>query len=174
MKVFHYSGSINFIDENDVFLGYVLEQSCNERSDFNISWDRKFKKKIEYKDVSELDSILDGYLFDTHFMLKYYDSKNTDRAYAIFRLKKNGEKNIYISLSNQHNGYYSHGFSLSQVDMSNFNFEDDEETSGDVDDDGYYEVISNKDYYSEEYNSELRKYLMNDAPRIQYFFRNHI
>lgn len=175
MKVFHYSGSINFIDENDVFLGYVLEQSCNERSNFELSWDRKFKKKIEYKDVSELDSILDGYFFDTNFMLKYYDSKNTDREYAVFRLKKNGEKNAYIFLSNQHSGYYSHGFSLSQVDMSDFHFEDDdEETSGDVDEDGYYETITAKDYYSEEYDAELKSYLINEAPRIQYFFRDHI
>lgn len=174
MKVFHYSGSINFIDENDVFLGYLLEQSCNERSDFNLFWDRKCKNKIEYKDLSELDSILDGYFFDTHFMLKYYDSKNTDRAYALFRLKKDGEKNVYISLSNQHNGYYSHGFNLCQLDMSSFEFEEDEETSGDVDEEGYYEVITAKDYFSEEYDAELKSYLINEAPRIQYFFTGHI
>lgn len=174
MKVFHYSGSINFIDENDVFLGYVLEQSCCERSNFDLSWDQKFKKKIEYKDLSELNSILDGYFFDTNFMLKYYDSKNTHREYAVFRLKKEGEKNAYIFLSNQHNGHYSHGFSLSQVDMSDFEFEEDEETSGDVDEDGHYEVITAKDYFSEDYDAKLKNYLMNDAQKIQYFFRGHI
>ena len=174
MKVFHYSGSINLIDENDVFLGYVLSQSCCEKADYNLFWDSNCRKAIDYEDLEELNEILSGYLFDTRFMRKYYDSNKTDTNYALFRLKKDGEKNIYVSLSNRHNGHYSHGFELVQIDKSDFEFEDDEETSGDVDDEGNYETIRASDYYSEEYDSRLKEYLINEAPRIQYFFSNHI
>lgn len=174
MKMFDYGFSVNFIDEDDVFLGYRLEQSCCEKAGYGLFWDGNCRKKIDYDNDNELNEILEGYYFDVKFMRKYYDGKNTDTNYALFRIKKDGEKNIYISLSNKHNGYYAHGFELAKVDRSNFDFEDDEETSGDVDEYGEYEVVTARDYYSEEYNAELAKYLINDAPRIQYFFKNHI
>lgn len=148
MKVFNYGGSINFIDENDVFLGYELSTSCSEFADYKLFYDRKGKKEVTYKNYDELNDILDGYFFDITFMVSFYDDKNTKSNIALFRLINESNNSIYLGLSNRHNGYYVHGFCLEKIDIS--------------------------DYSDEEYECSFGKYCREIAPRVQYFFQGSI
>lgn len=178
MKIFYhstsYSKSVNFIDENDVFMGFRLQETASAKTDFKFFNDRNGKHRIRYDSQEEINEILEGYYFDTDFMLKYYDGKNTHSTYAVFRLKKSCEKDIYLFLSSQHNGYYASGFKLAKVSLESFTFEEDPETSGDVDEDGNFEIIEAKDYYSAEYQKALEDFLVDDALIVETYFHNHI
>jgi len=110
MQVFNkkenWSEKVNFVDENNVVLGYDLEQDCCEHADWFIA-DRPMKKICERKTDNPR---LSGYVFDT----KYFESiQNEDESeeggMAIFRIT-NGKKEKFIHIYNSHNGYYSHGF----------------------------------------------------------------
>lgn len=178
MKVFYhstsYSKSVNFIDENDVFMGFRLQETVSAKTDFKFFKDRNAKHRIRYDSHEELNEILEGYYFDTDFMLKYHDGKNTHSTYAVFRLKKSCEKDIYLFLSSQHNGYYASGFKLAKLSLESFVFEEDSETSGDVDEDGNFETIETTDYYSEEYQKALEDFLVDEALIVETYFHNHI
>lgn len=107
------SYSTNFIDKNNVFVGFDDRRCVSEDFGYVIYKNLKDEKQIFVGDIS-------GYLFDT----KYFNdeinldelSKLTDIEYwdivevAEFRLTKEGEDDIYLVLYNSHNGYYGHGF----------------------------------------------------------------
>ncbi len=103
-----FENKVNFIDENDVFVGYDLSQSCCEYADWFLTDKKNLPKDFSFYD-SEKNKSLDvsGYNFDTD----YFEDGTTDEGgYVAFRLKKKNSKNIYLYLFNMHNGYYSHGF----------------------------------------------------------------
>lgn len=98
----------NFIDENDVFVGYSSQQCCCE----NFGWFVTSEEPRAYIDGTELpDVAADGYVFDTAYF-ETFDSDETFRSkgMAVFRMTKVGENDLYLCLFNEHNGYYSHGF----------------------------------------------------------------
>jgi len=105
----------NFIDENNVFVGFDSEQSCCEIADWFIS------DKIEtiMPDPLPKEDVLDGWTFDQQFFekrdfLKYSDMNANaldSGGMVIFRIVNNGEEK-FLHLFNCHNGYYGHGFSM--------------------------------------------------------------
>lgn len=98
---------VNFIDENDVFVGYDLEHWCCEHAFYQLTYDRS--DALEDEGVGSFSpEILEGYVFDVDY---FKDDLGEGETYGVqFRLVKDNEKNIYINLVNSHNGYYSHGF----------------------------------------------------------------
>lgn len=85
---------VNFVDSNNVVLGYDMSQNCCE----NAAW------KME---PSLTEAELELYTFDT----SYYDTGGKDETqWARFKIVSDGMPDVYIELSNTHNGYYSHGF----------------------------------------------------------------
>lgn len=169
MRIFYFSSSINFIDETDVFLGFSLYQSCSERLDFKMAYDRKLKQEIDTNNLDNVNDIIEGYLFNRNFMLSYYDDKNTKSNIAVFRMEKNGSPDIYLFLSNGHNGFYSKGFSLKKVSMDEFNEEFGEELSED-EDLTYQEIEVEK----EEYLLKKNQYIVNEALILEIFKSGHI
>lgn len=118
MKVFDFNGKINFVDENNVFLGYSLEQSCCENAGWFIS--DKIESTIieENTEIEQDDPKLDGYVFDTTFFKEAEATEDFDdggmvifRIYKVTYPKPFPEK--FIHLYNVHNGYYGHGFAFS-------------------------------------------------------------
>jgi len=110
MKVF-ISGSwwskVNFVDENNVCLGYDLSQNCCENADWFIS------DKVETKIIKRTEDApdLNGFVFDCDFFQKIEGDEFEDGGMAVFRIKsKTAEK--FIHIYNAQNGYYSHGFNL--------------------------------------------------------------
>lgn len=108
MKTFHKGYKINFVDDNNVLVGFDNESSCCE--DFGHFLSRKIPTK---RDEEETDIDPEGFNFDPNF----FEEKTPDEEHfdsggmAIFRLTK-GEEEIFLTLHNSHNGYYSHGFTM--------------------------------------------------------------
>jgi hypothetical protein len=107
MKLFYSEGKVNFVDENNVFVGYDLNQQCCEKA-FYVVLDY-LPKKIDITLYSNVDeNNLDDYRFKTNI-----PSHNdcSDIRHVVFNAYNiNNHKNIYIILCNVHNGYYAHGF----------------------------------------------------------------
>ena len=112
MKVFnaptgHYNEKVNFVDENNVFLGYSMASNCCETFGWFVA-DKPQDNIVERKE----DDIpnLDGFAFDPTY---FKEVKNSNIFYegmmVIFRIVKGGEEK-FIHLFNCQNGYYGHGF----------------------------------------------------------------
>ena len=105
--------SINFIDENDNFVGWDNETQCCEDYVYLITDSEVWGGRDPDNKVTD-PSKLDGYMFDTEYLVivhrefedEYYDCATR----VIFRLKKVNCKSLYLHLRNAHNGYYAHGF----------------------------------------------------------------
>ena len=133
MKIFDsrsgWSTKTNFVDDNNVFVGYDIEQSCCEHADWFIA-DEITPSLPDQNDGSKQPKDLPGYVFDRDFF-KDISDQVTDPDYSyndyvynpldagrmvVFRLtsEKGGVK--YLHIFNSHNGYYSHGFSFGEGD----------------------------------------------------------
>jgi hypothetical protein len=106
MKIFKKDGKINFVDKNNVFLGYDMRKSCCENADWFIS--DTITKNIQDNDC---DEDLEEYVFDISFFKEVTGMEFFEGGMAIFRIV-NGEskKEKFIHIFNAHNGYYHHGF----------------------------------------------------------------
>ncbi len=108
MRVFEANRKINFVDENNVFVGYDDGQRCCEV--FGYVFTREDPETIMTSLYNIKDAEFDHsvYRFDPDFY------RNCDEC-VYFKLQHidNPDDVIYLSLYNYHNGYYSHGFSFS-------------------------------------------------------------
>jgi len=113
MKVFeNFDDKVNFVDENNIFLGYDLEQDCCEHAGWFIS--NKPRKSIQRN--KEFD--LTNFRFDKKFFksVKFKDDdEDKEGGMVIFKIT-DGEKELFIHLFNVHNGYYAHGFEFKTDD----------------------------------------------------------
>jgi len=105
MRVFERGNRINFVDDNNVFVGFDNESYCCEH------WGYMVTEKIPTEVDEDLKIAATGYNFDTKF---FAEPKNTVDDYsednmATFRLVKD-DKELFLTLFNCHNGYYGHGF----------------------------------------------------------------
>jgi len=88
--------SINFVDDNNVFVGYDYSQCCCEQFGYELN--------------PELENY-DGYNFDTSYCESVDYNNEEDTAAIQFKLVKDN-KSIFLTLYNCHNGYYAHGFEM--------------------------------------------------------------
>lgn len=119
MKVFEtnekWAEKVNFVDENNVFVGYDMGRECCEHADWFIS--DEIANKLP-KDLNQPTN-LDGYFFDKDFFESIEELKEDRYDYnvldcggcVVFRLT-NGKDAKYLHLFNCHNGYYGHGFEM--------------------------------------------------------------
>ena len=120
MKIFTqdagWDSKVNFVDENNVLLGYDLGQCCCENADWFIS-DTVKVNKLEGIPLDELatkikDGVysMDGWVFDNEYFKEVEDYSLFDEGkMVIFRIVKD-DQTRFIHLFNCHNGYYGHGF----------------------------------------------------------------
>lgn len=109
MKLFNnvdsWSGKVNFVDENNVVLGYDTAQFCCEHAGWFID------DKPSTGPILQSDEIFDfeGWSFDPTYFQQVNGDEFDAGGMAIFRIvKENREK--FIHIFNCQNGYYSHGF----------------------------------------------------------------
>jgi len=122
MKIFDktHGEKVNFVDQNNVFVGYDLAQDCCEHADWFIA-DRIHLDphpdivKYEETEAAMLEG-LEPYSFDKEFFEEYTPSSLEAGGMAIFKLVADGQPDRYLHLYNNHNGYYSHGFEMKQND----------------------------------------------------------
>lgn len=109
-----WSHSINFVDSLNVALGYDYDQSCCE--DFGFSIHRLEGDDIKYTDPCLCDGnnmVTDtNYIFDTNYYVETGDGDGGN--IGRFRLfdPDAPKDEIFLTLWNYHNGYYSHDFEL--------------------------------------------------------------
>ena len=126
MKIFERDGKVNFVDNNNVFVGFDYERVCCE----NFGWclTREFPSVLKEGDNGINP---DGYQFDTayfeqRFLVTDWGASNETvfkteadlyehGGAAVFRLTKDKEE-IFLMLWNDHNGFYAHGFEMKSGD----------------------------------------------------------
>lgn len=113
MKIFtnkdgYYSEKINFVDDNNVFVGYDLSQNCCE----NAGWFISDKEEDDIKKLTnELETDWSKWNFDARYFKEVSSVNFEDGGAAIFKIV-NGKKKKFIHIFNAHNGYYGHGFEV--------------------------------------------------------------
>lgn len=118
VKYFDKDCKMNWVDSNNVFVGFDDEGSCCE------VWGAGFYSSLNKK-AKKLDvdlSVDNNWVFDTSFYMKDMDKKFTMRIdgyeeadRAAFRLI-DGNKEMFLVIWNEHNGYYCHGFEFCNGD----------------------------------------------------------
>lgn len=99
-------GRINFIDDNDNFVGFDFESCCCE----NFGWHAATELTAIAPDK---EPSLDGFRFDTSIEPLDVDSSDDEEAVVAFKCVNDAGDVVYLHLSNSHNGYYSHGWDAS-------------------------------------------------------------
>jgi hypothetical protein len=112
-----FPSKVNFIDDNNVILGYDLNQDCCENAFWTISESPDGSNPIhEGSNEATKEIELDGYNFDPEFC-KQEENADEEKYVATFKLvgRSWGEPklpDLFLRLENHHNGYYSHGFTF--------------------------------------------------------------
>lgn len=108
-----FAHSINFIDENDIFIGFDLRTQCCEDFGWFIKDNESVDDLIQQAESSGVSCEEDysGWLFDlNYFKSDSFDTGTITSADAVvFRLKKEN-KSKYLFLFNIGNGMYAHDF----------------------------------------------------------------
>lgn len=113
MKIFeaeiNYRHKINFVDDNNVFVGFDYRSSCCEDFGYHLS-----KKKLGPGATHPLPHGEDatdfpGFNFDTSFMEEDLFPAKANGGSITFRLVNGSGEEMFLTLYNHHNGYYSHG-----------------------------------------------------------------
>jgi len=117
MRIFHksesWSDKINFIDENNVVMGYDLSESCCEHADWFISDKQAFEPIARENTEDGTPEDMPGWNFDRSFFREIENISVFDEgSMVIFRITK-GDSEKFIHIFNCHNGYYHHGFEFS-------------------------------------------------------------
>lgn len=116
MNIIMDNRAVNFVDENNVLLGYELVQSCCEHAGWFIA-DRPDEWLAEtFKQESQS---LPGWVFDAGYCESFNRSPETDDGGGATRFRITcGDQQRFIVLYNIQNGYYSHGFKFTSGDST--------------------------------------------------------
>lgn len=105
MKIFERGDKINFVDENDVFVGYDLSQSCCEQAGWFLSRNDNECRDIQGLNTEDLE--LDDFRIDGGYFKQVDMPDNGDGGMVQFRMIDSSGDIVYIYFYNIHNG---HGF----------------------------------------------------------------
>lgn len=116
MKIFTGSESswiekVNFVDDNDVFVGYDLAQDCCEYADWFIAESITPYAYDDDDDSKEVPNV-EAYAFDKNFFQEVESSYLDGGGMVAFKLVAENKPDLYLHLFNCHNGYYGHGFEV--------------------------------------------------------------
>jgi len=100
---------VNFVDENNTFVGYDLEQDCCEDAGWFIA-EEKNSDLPEIEDRPGSFPDISKYFFDIEYFEKFENETLDEGSMVVFRLVSKGMMDLYLHIFNAHNGYYSHGF----------------------------------------------------------------
>lgn len=116
---YRWDEKVNFVDNNNVFVGYDMGQDCCEHASWFISaTDHNSMPESELLENKDYPNIED-YSFDpTFYQERDLNASNKDSDYGeldegeavAFRLTNTDGAEAFLYLFNSHNGYYGHGF----------------------------------------------------------------
>ena len=102
----------NFIDENDLYVGFDTCQECCEYAGWFISDAHESyiggagKGPRTTEGVRDFD--VEGYVLEGVLPSEIESDYLEDGNHLEFRLIKEGSKDLFLNIFNSHNGYYSH------------------------------------------------------------------
>lgn len=96
---------VNYVDENNVVLGYDMNESCCEQFGHGVF---ASIPKSEDEAMEEID--IEKYSFSKEIPTRCLDAFSNCGGGMAFRICTNDMPDMYIVLWNYHNGYYSHWF----------------------------------------------------------------
>ena len=121
MKIFDrvapWPDKVNFVDDNNVVVGYDMDQSCCERAGWYIST----ALRTDIDDGCTTDpATLGDYDFDPKFFEHVESADVNEGGMVRFRLVRRDAPwlDVYLHIFNSHNGYYSHGFTFTAQDKT--------------------------------------------------------
>ncbi len=117
MKFFERNDRYNWVDDNNVVLGFSAYQCCCEQ--FGYFYHEIHDKPSESEKNLNEEFDLAFYEFDPDFKeLNNYDVVDCGGSFTA-RLRSNaGLPDLYLTIYNSHNGYYSHGFSFDKCETT--------------------------------------------------------
>ena len=112
MKIFEQEDcKVNFVDENNVFVGYDLAQDCCEDAGWFIA-----DKIVGYDYDGNTDNLktpdVCDYTFDKFFFEQVESASLDEGGQVAFRLTAKNKSDLYLNIYNCHNGYYCHCFEV--------------------------------------------------------------
>jgi hypothetical protein len=122
-RIFENNGNINFVDKNNVVVGFGLMQDCCERAGWFIS-DKKDEEFISLYEAEANNQTeteegvrgfdLEGYVFASKVLPSIVPDNNVGGGgHLVFEMtSENGGPPLYVHIFNDHNGYYAHGWEL--------------------------------------------------------------
>ena len=121
MKVFEKSENgpwgnrLNFIDKNNVVVGYDYESSCCESFSFTVTNKEYLSGEISDDIIVNIDDVNNENLyFDTSYNVNVED-EDREVYRTVFKIL-GCDTDLFLILENCHNGYYSHGFEMKDSD----------------------------------------------------------
>lgn len=110
MKIFEKGDKTNFVDNNNVILGWDSGQSCCESHGWFFA--PHPTNDDNYQPQNEDPGDLEDWSFDPSYFQQLNPKESYDEGgLAVFRIVKGSEER-FLHLYNLHNGYYAHGFEL--------------------------------------------------------------
>ena len=112
MKIFEdnktWNEKVNFVDANNVFVGYDRYQQCCEFAGWLVSDEETISDPEQSEEASDS---YEGYVFDVEYFKQTTPDVDSysELNYVTFKIVK-GDSVKYLHLFNVHNGYYDHGF----------------------------------------------------------------
>lgn len=108
MKIFKpensFDGKINFIDKNNIYVGYDLDIDCCEYPFYYFSESSEFQEDVT---ENEDDFNIEDYYFTLN--IKEIDGY-IEGGIAQLELMNDKKEKLYLYLVNHHNGYYWHEY----------------------------------------------------------------
>lgn len=107
-KVLNFTSErLNFIDDQDNFVGFDDTNGCCAHGDWFISEVEQTEVTDDYSKGQQIKEYPD-YFFDEAF---FKEVSIGEGSMVIFKLKSyRGKPELFLHLFNQHNGYYARGF----------------------------------------------------------------
>lgn len=122
MRIFEnvesFASKVNFVDENNVLVGYDTAPQCCEHADWFLCHDECNEPKARDNGLFT-EEFLSQYKFDTTYFYEVTPAKKggysvlDEGGMVRFKLVAYDNKPLYLHIFNVHNGYYSHGFESS-------------------------------------------------------------
>jgi hypothetical protein len=111
MKIFTPENSfldrLNFVDNNNVLVGFEIAPQCCEQ----FGWYLSHEKRTDTNSSDTYSGDISDFNFDPNYFEEVETSSNC-LGIVRFKLIDANKNEIFLHLFNDHNGYYSHGFSM--------------------------------------------------------------
>lgn len=116
MRAFESNGKMNFVDEDNVFVGFDYGQCCCESYGWRVCDVNPIGQEVMQEENGQTE--WPGFRFDKSFFQEAPEDGG-EGGTAAFRLIRDTGIGIveekFLQIWNYHNGYYSHGFEFGVI-----------------------------------------------------------